>query len=52
MKEAQCGDCGLTFNEDDLNDIRQLWERVLPGDIMPAGECPVCGALAHRIKEL
>jgi hypothetical protein len=28
-----------------------IWERVLPGEIMPAGQCPECGALIDAKTE-
>jgi hypothetical protein len=44
----QCQNCGKTFTEDQLAEITHgIWERVSPGEIMPSGECPKCGALCH-----
>ena len=41
-----CLDCGARHESGDLVwPIADLSERVLPGDVMPAGECPDCGAL-------
>lgn len=37
--EAEAGEGGLP--------VRNLFERVEPGDIMPFCECPECGALAY-----
>lgn len=34
-----------------LKDIPDLGERLSPGEIVPACECPMCGALAHRKEE-
>ncbi len=43
-----CANCGRTFTEEeDLAEISDLWGRVLPGDTMPSGECPDCGALCY-----
>jgi hypothetical protein len=46
---AECADCGGRCGESDLQRIRHLTERVLPGEPMPAGECPDCGALCHLV---
>jgi len=41
-----CDNCGGTFNPDDLVfPIKDAWMRLEPGDIVPDGECPLCGAL-------
>ena len=43
-----CANCGRTFtDEEELAEISELWGRVLPGDTMPGGECPDCGALCY-----
>lgn len=46
---AECQDCGGRWGENDLHAVRHLTERVLPGEPMPAGECPDCGAVCHLI---
>lgn len=45
----QCDNCGQYFDEDQLDPIRDLMQRVSPGELMPSGECPNldCGALCH-----
>ena len=45
----QCNNCGQYCDEDQLQPIRDLTQRVSPGEIMPSGECPSldCGALCH-----
>ena len=43
---VRCQNCGWTGTEDQTNELRRSWERVQPGDVMPAGECPECGASA------
>ena len=45
----QCNNCGQYFDEDQLDPIRDLLQRVSPGELMPSGECPNhdCGALCH-----
>jgi predicted RNA-binding Zn-ribbon protein involved in translation (DUF1610 family) len=46
-----CNDCQVSFLEDDLlvkfPEIPNLMERITPGEPVPHGECPKCGALAH-----
>lgn len=45
----QCNNCGQYFDQAQLNPIRDLMDRVSPGELMPSGECPKhhCGALCH-----
>lgn len=45
-----CANCGQRYEEWKLAEIRHLWERVSPGEIMPSGQCPECGALCHPEK--
>jgi len=47
---TKCGNCGSVYeNGEDDTPIRDFWERVGPGDEMPAGQCPddKCGALTY-----
>ena len=44
---VKCSDCEWFGDMDDCNVIKHFHERVSPGEICPAGECPECGALAH-----
>jgi len=30
-----------------MDEIHDIWERVEPGEVMPSGECPDCGALCY-----
>ena len=47
----ECQDCGRRFRKhDDLHDVEDVLDRVSPGEIMPWGQCPECGALVHEIK--
>ena len=43
-----CQDCGWQGPVEDTLEFRHLHERVLPGDVMPAGDCPEdgCGGAA------
>ena len=42
-----CQDCAWTGPAGELTHIRDIPQRVGAGEPMPAGECPLCGALAH-----
>lgn len=49
VKRYRCEDCERfeTDNIDHLAEIDDLRQRVSPGEVMPAGECPECGSLIH-----
>ncbi len=48
----RCGNCAfVTFNLEVLPPIKDLLHRVAPGEPMPAGECPTCGALVHLVED-
>lgn len=47
---AQCQNCKAAWLIERLNPIKDIHQRVAPGEIMPAGECPRCGALCHIQK--
>lgn len=40
-----CQNCAWSGESDTTNPIKDIHARVLPGEFMPAGECPVCGSL-------
>lgn len=42
-----CANCAWTGPESSLGAIKHLGQRVEPGEPMPSGECPDCGALAY-----
>ena len=50
---ATCRDCGWTGPEEHTKELRDFWDRVLPGQVMPAGQCPEegCGSLAMLDRE-
>jgi len=51
---CRCENCDFTCLEHNIAirfpEIEGLGQRVLPGELVPAGECPLCGALMHIIK--
>ena len=48
MTAYACQNCTYsTQDRDQLLPIRDIHQRVEPGEPMPAGECPECGALVH-----
>lgn len=42
-----CDNCGWTGPETDCLEIKDFHSRVEPGECVPFGECPECGALCH-----
>lgn len=47
----ECANCGKLWDDSDLHEITHgIWERVAPGELMPSGECPECGALCHPVE--
>lgn len=51
-REAECqAGCGWAGPVTALNEVKHLHQRVGAGEVMPAGECPACGAVAHLIKK-
>ena len=50
---ATCRDCGWTGPVEETEELRNVWDRVLPGDVMPAGQCPAegCGGAAMLDRE-
>lgn len=43
----ECQNCGKEWAENELHELLDVTERVAPGELMPAGECPDCGAVCH-----
>lgn len=54
-RQTVCESCGLIFEPDDVDvlypNIPGLLDRMTPGDEVPAGECPACGALVYYLDE-
>jgi len=46
----ECANCGKQWPLEKLKEIKHLTERVAPGEIMPSGECPECGAVCHPVE--
>jgi len=51
-----CGNCQKTMHSEDelahvFPDIPDLLQRISPGEPVPIGECPDCGALVHVEEE-
>lgn len=44
---CQCQNCEWEGDEADTNPVEDIFERVSPGEPMPSGECPKCGALCQ-----
>jgi hypothetical protein len=43
---CKCGNCGWIGALSETSETHDFWSRVNPGETMPAGDCPKCGALA------
>jgi hypothetical protein len=48
---SECGDCDWAGPAGELLQASDLDERLDPGSIVPAGECPKCGSLAYYTDE-
>lgn len=46
-----CDGCDWRGAAEELDDIDRLHERLDAGGVVPAGECPACGALAYIDKD-
>ena len=49
--KCKCDNCGDELPQHDLKKIYNLERRVDPGKIVPAGECPKCGAMSYPMIE-
>jgi len=47
----ECQNCGSVWDAEDLREVEDLHMRVAPGEPMPSGECPSCGAVCHPHDE-
>lgn len=48
---SECQNCGQCWKESELKEIEDYYVRILPGETVPSGECPECGALCHLITQ-
>ena len=48
---AACDNCRLYCTVSELHPIADLEQRLDPGGVVPAGQCPHCGALAYLKTE-
>jgi hypothetical protein len=51
MTEAECQNCRWAGLVAETKPIKDYSQRVAPGEEMPCGECPECGALAHEAEQ-
>lgn len=49
--KVECQNCDWTGTGADLDLISDFENRVVAGEIVPAGQCPVCCALAHLTED-
>lgn len=42
-----CANCERIWKLTELKEIADFWARVEPGETVPSGECPDCGALCY-----
>ena len=49
IPDAECQSCDWTGPADLCGPLKNAHERVQPGDVMPAGECPLCNASAMLV---
>lgn len=47
-----CQNCDWTGAASALAPIKDIFQRVAPGEPMPSGECPECGALCRQAKSV
>lgn len=48
---ARCGCCDWQGPASACESIRDFWSRVEPGDTVPSGDCPECGAFCFPVPE-
>jgi hypothetical protein len=46
-----CQNCEKMHSDETLEEIENFHERVAPGEIVPSGQCPDCGAVCHHYSE-
>lgn len=48
--QCKCDNCGFACTAGELHMIADIQERLTPGGVVPAGQCPGCGALSYLVK--
>jgi hypothetical protein len=48
---TECQNCCEIRPESELDEIDNLLARLAPGDIVPVGQCPDCGALCQPVRK-
>ena len=51
MATYQCDNCEWTGKIEEMDECRDVWSRVEPGDRMGFGDCPECGAFCFPEEE-
>jgi len=46
---SRCENCEKVWQDSQLSAIEDVHERVAPGEPMPSGQCPECGAVCHPV---
>lgn len=47
---SKCDNCSEVHYDHNLNVVKDIFQRVDPGGVMPSGECPSCGALCYPVR--
>lgn len=48
----RCANCGKVHSDQTMvHEVRRLTERICPGDVVPEGECPDCGAFCFPLEK-
>ena len=47
-----CDNCKKQWQREMLCEVKDFFQRVEPGGVVPSGECPACGALCYPIEEI
>jgi len=47
-----CDNCRKEYKREMLCEVKDYFQRVEPGGVVPSGECPACGALCYPIEKI
>jgi hypothetical protein len=50
LVKVACPNCDWHGTDDELDEYHDFWSRIAPGDTMPHGDCPECGAFCYEAK--